>query len=233
MSPGHRRARDKAVFPVQPQCYQPGHPSGSAAVPSSSEGCRSRGRQARSLEPFTASHAVRPRAQLAHPDCPSGCRPCRSRSSAGRSPGSSDPAGFPGRHNWKERTGQSGEGIRRRCRARGARVSPRQPLPPSAQQRLLPPCTAPPQPSASSELSHRSSRSPLHASPEQETGGRRPPATGRRCWQLRGTHKATLPAYLPISLGCCAPSNPFLKPEGLYLKTGLSLESRNLFLPAI
>jgi len=26
-----------------------------------------------------------------------------------------------------------------------------------------------------------------------------------------GTHEAALPGYLPISLGCCAPSNPFLK----------------------
>lgn len=33
VSPGHRRARDKAVFPTQPQSCQPGHPSGSAAVP--------------------------------------------------------------------------------------------------------------------------------------------------------------------------------------------------------
>lgn len=58
--------------------------------------------------------------------------------------------------------------------------------------------------------------------------------TGERQMGLAAEmQEATLPGYLPISLGCCAPSNPFLKPEGLYLKTGLSLESRHLFLPAI
>lgn len=58
--------------------------------------------------------------------------------------------------------------------------------------------------------------------------------TGERQMGLAAEmQEATLPGYLPISLGCRAPSNPFLKPEGLYLKTGLSVESRHLFLPAI
>lgn len=233
MSPGHRRARDKAVFPVPPAWTSLRLSSG----PSSSEGCRSRGRQARSLEPFTASHAVRPRAQLAHPDCPSGCHPCRSRSSTGRSLGSSDPAGFPGRHSWKERTGQSGEGIRERCRARGARVSPSQPLPPWRNPFRAAEAASPLR-SPSRALSFQPAqplKQPLSLArkPRAGKGGRLPPVRGRRCWQPRGTHEATLPGYLPISPGCCAPSNPFLKPERLYLKTGLSLESRHLFLPAI
>lgn len=204
MSPGQGRVPSTA--PVPPAWTSLRLSSGL----SSSKGCRSRGRQARSLQPFTAPPAVRPRAQLAHPDCPSGCHPCRSRSSTGRSPGGSDPAGFPGRHSWKERTGQSREGIWGRCRARGARVSPRQPLPP----RRNPSCAAEaasPLHSPSTALgclSHRSSRSPSHTSPQQERRGRQPPARGRRHWQPGGTRGAALPGYLPISLGCRAPLRP-------------------------